>query len=108
MEDVSEGKKPGRAGEARVSGNVRDRCELRRAYAARRSCAEADSSIKSAEAAGLLSWKRSKTSLVVSCNRVFGLCNLRVALEANWQSWYRFFTWASAPKIKSERIVTLS
>ena len=35
---------------------------------------------------GTVSLKRSRTSLVVSCSRVFGLCNLRVALAANWHS----------------------
>lgn len=60
--------------------------ELRRAYAARRSCAGAEWEVELAGAAGLLSWKRTRTSLVVSCSRVFGLCSLRVAFEANWQS----------------------
>jgi hypothetical protein len=32
---------------------------------------------------GTVSLKRSNTSLVVSCTRVFGLCNLRVALLAS-------------------------
>src|SRR5271166_3491061 len=53
---------------------------------------------------GLASWKRTKTSFVVSCKRVLGLCSFRVAFDANWHSWYRFVTWASAPKIKSDRI----
>jgi hypothetical protein len=53
-----------------------------------------------------LAWrKRSKTSFIVSCMRLFGLCSIRVALEASLTSRRRFGTCVIAPKTCSERIV---
>jgi hypothetical protein len=44
--------------------------------------------------------------LAVSCIRVFGRCNLRVAVAVTLASRKRFETYVIAPKTSSERIVS--
>jgi hypothetical protein len=51
--------------------------------------------------------KRTNTSFIVSCMRLFGLCSARVPLEASLTSKKRFETFVIAPKINLERIAVL-
>jgi hypothetical protein len=51
--------------------------------------------------------KRTNTSFIVSCMRLFGRCSARVALEASLTSKKRFETFVIAPKINLERIAIL-
>src|SRR3979411_3177059 len=57
-------------------------------------------------AIGLARLKRTSTSFVVACIRVFGLGNFRVAFEASFVSRKRFGMCAIALKTSSERIVS--
>lgn len=73
-----------------------------RIYAARSN--NCTTSVSSARASGLARLKRTNTSFIVSCMRVFGIWSARVALEATLTSRKRFETCLAAPKTKLERI----
>jgi hypothetical protein len=73
------------------------------AYAARRN--RCTLPVSRTPAMGTAWLKRTSTSFIVSCMRVFGRCNLRVAIAASLASRKRFETWVVAPKTSSERIV---